>query len=270
MKSLQRQLVLLGMLLAGAAAVRAQSLPRLDNMTPAVALVRPTMIAPARPPCARPAEAFDMDDYSGPLSRLVSRFSERIESTTVHMPRHKSDLRPCALNAADKFHMFVESSADPITYVGASWDALTAQLSHDDRAFGLGATGYSKRFGAAIADNATSDFFGIYLYPSLFRQDPRYYRLGQGYSGTSRLGHALAHRFVARGDSGKPMPNYSQWFGSVSTKALSNLYHPGNPRGFGPTASRVGFSLANDMSWDVLREFFPEISRKFHLPFRAH
>ena len=255
--------------MAGAAAAATQPLPRLDNMTPAVALVRPAMITSAKPPCARPVEAFDMDEYNGPLSQVVSRFSQRIESTTVHMPRHKSDLQPCALNASDKFHMFVESSADPISYVGASWDALTAQLSHDDRAFGMGTAGYGKRFGAAVADNVTSDFFGIYLYPSLFRQDPRYYRLGQGYSGPSRLGHALAHRFVARGDSGRRMPNYSQWFGSVSTKALSNLYHPGNARGFASTGTRVGFSLANDMTWDLLREFFPEISRKFHLPFRA-
>jgi hypothetical protein len=51
---------------------------------------------------------------------------------------------------------------------------------------------------------------------------------------------------------------------------LSNLYHPGNPRGFGPTASRVGFSVANDMAWDVLREFWPEVAHKLRLPFRTH
>ena len=74
-----------------------------------------TPVTPARPPCARPAEAFDIDDYNGPLSHLVSRFSQSIESTTVHIPRHRSDLRPCALTASDKFHMFVESTADPST-----------------------------------------------------------------------------------------------------------------------------------------------------------
>jgi len=254
-------------LLFAAATGQAQPL-RLNNMTPAVSLVPSAMITPVRQPCARPAEAFDVDDYNGPLSSLVSRFSQRIESTTVHLPRHRSDLRPCALSASDKFHTFVESSSDPINYVGAAWDAGNAQLAHDDRAFGLGAAGYGKRFGAAVTDNAVGDFFGIYLYPSLFRQDPRYYRLGAECSGTARLGHALAHRFVTRGDSGKQMPNYSQWFTYASTKALSNLYHPGNPRGFGPTAGREGFSLASDMGWDVLREFFPEISRKCHLPFR--
>jgi hypothetical protein len=247
----------------------AQAQPRLDNMTPAVALVSPSMITPARPPCARPVEVFDMDDYNGPLNQLVSRFSQRIENTTVHLPRRHSDLRPCALTASSKFHMFVESTADPLNYVGAVWDAATAQIDNDDPAFRQGASGFGKRYGSAVVDNATSDFFGIYLYPSLFRQDPRYYTMRQG-SAQLRLGHALAHRFVTHGDSGRLMLNYSEWFGTVSTKALSNLYHPGNPRGFGPTATRVGFSVANDMAWDVLREFWPEVTHKLHLPFRSH
>jgi hypothetical protein len=264
---LRRQFAWLGLLAAGVVA-GAQSLPRLNHRTPSVTLVSPAMIAPARPPCARPAEAFDMDDYNGPLNHLVSRFSQRIENSTVHLPRHRSDLRPCSLTASDKFHMFVESTADPLNYVGAAWDAATAQMDRDDPGYRQGLGGYGKRFGAATMDNFTSDFFGIYLYPALFRQDPRYYRLGQG-SAQERLGHALAHRFITRGDSGKRMPNYSEWFGTASSKALSNLYHPGNPRGLGPNATRVGLSIANDMGWDVVREFWPEITHKLHLPFRA-
>jgi hypothetical protein len=66
------------------------------------------------------------------------------------------------------------------------------------------------------------------------------------------------------------MFNFSEWFGTVSSKTVSNLYHPGNPRGFGPTVNRVGFSVGNDMAWDVLREFWPEIAHKFKLPFRTH
>ena len=263
-----RKLALLGLLLAASTLAGAQLQPRLDNMTPAVALVPPSMITPARPPCARPVEVFDMDDYNGPFNQLVSRFSQRIESTTVHLPRHHSDLRPCALTASTKFHMFVESTADPLNYLGAAWDATTAQIDRDDPSFHQGPAGFGKRYAAAVTDNATSDFFGIYLYPSLFRQDPRYYAMRQG-SAQARLGHALAHRFVTHGDSGRRMPNYSEWFGTVSTKALSNLYHPGNPRGFGPTAGRVGFSVANDMAWDVLREFWPEVTHKLHLPFRS-
>src|SRR5690242_19443822 len=77
-----------------------QPILRLNNMTPSVTLVSPAMITPAIRPCAKPAEVFDMDDYSGPFNHLVARFSQRIESTTVHLPRHHGII-PCSLNPAD-------------------------------------------------------------------------------------------------------------------------------------------------------------------------
>jgi len=45
---------------------------------------------------------------------------------------------------------------------------------------------------------------------TIFRQDPRYYRLGQG-GGGERLGHAVAHTFVSRGNSGGKELNFSLW-----------------------------------------------------------
>jgi hypothetical protein len=247
----------------------AQQLPQLGNITPKIALTPVAMIRPVTQPCAKATEPFAVDDYDGPFNQLVARFSQRVEQATVHVPRRHSALRPCAMDAREKFRLFVNQQVDPINFLGAAWDAAQAQADWDDAPFGQGATGYSKRFAASVADNATGDFFGVFLYPAIFHQDPRYYRLGQG-TVKARLLHALEHRFVAVSDSGHPMFNFSEWFGTVSSKTVSNLYHPGNPRGFGPTASRVGFSVGNDMAWDVLREFWPEIAHKFRLPFRTH
>jgi hypothetical protein len=260
--------VLLGAIAANSLAF-AQHLPSFGNITPKVALPSPAIaMVQAVQPCAKSSEPFDVDDYTGPFNQLVARFSQRVEKATVHVPRHHSSLRPCAMNAGEKFRLFVDQQLDPINFLGAGLDAAQAQADWDDRPFGQGSSGYSKRFAASLADNATGDFFGVFLYPAIFHQDPRYYRLGQG-SVKARLGHALQHRFVAVSDSGNPMFNFSEWFGTVSAKTLTNVYHPGNPRGFGPTASRVGFSVGNDMAWDVLREFWPEIAHKFKLPFRT-
>src|ERR1041384_2276321 len=186
MKRLHRQFAMTGLLLAVTLAC-AQPVPRVNNMAAPISLVPPSMISPEKQPCVHPIEPFDMDDYDGPMSQVVARFSQRLESTTVHIPRHKSDLRPCALTASDKFHMFVESTADPLNYVGAAWDAATAQLDRDDPSYQMGLAGFGKRYAAAVTDKPTGDFFGIFLYPALFRQDPRYYRLGQGF-------HAITHR----------------------------------------------------------------------------
>jgi hypothetical protein len=209
-----------------------------------------------------------MDDYSGPFSNLVVSFSRKVEVKTIHQPgRHHPGSRPCSLDANDKFHLFVQNSFAPISFLNASWDAGWAQLDRADPSLGQGTSGYSKRYAAALAGNVAHDFFGTFLYPSIFHQDPRYYRLGRG-TVRQRFGHALRHVFVAHSDSGNLMFNYSEWLGSASSTALSNLLHPGNERGFRSAASRGGAGIATDMGWDVFREFWPEIAHRFRLPFR--
>jgi hypothetical protein len=263
---LRRQLALWGLLVVCLPGF-GQKLPTLDNVTPEASLVsaivlpsvtlEPVLIRPVAP-CVRFIEPFDVDDYRGPLNGIVARFSQSFDSATPHLGGSSSK---CKLTSGDKLRLFLSNNIDPGAYMSAAWDAGWAQLDYDDPSFGQGAAGFGKRYLGAVADNIQSDFFGIYLFPSIFHQDPRYFRLGEG-SAKARTEHALVHRFVARSDSGRPMFNYSEWLGTASSKALGNLYHPGNPRGFGPTASRVGLSVGNGMAWDVVREFWPELAHK--------
>jgi hypothetical protein len=223
---------------------------------------------PANPaPCARPAELFDIDEYDGPFNQSVARLTRKLEIKTVHAPRKKPHTPLCALSVNEKFHLFMEDTFEPVNFLDAGWDAVQAQAANDDPTFGQGLAGFGKRYGVSLLDNVSGDFFNTFLYPSIFRQDPRYYRLGSG-SFYHRLTYAMRHTFVAHGDSGHLMPNYSEWFGTASAKALSNMYHPGNERGFGTVAERAGISISTDMAYDVAREFWPEITRKLHLPFR--
>ena len=93
------------------------------------------------------------------------------------------------------------------------------------------------------------------------------YRLGQGSTG-KRLLHAAEHFFIAHQPDGTRMFNYSEWLGTITSVALTNLYHPGNEHTVGSTAQNVSYQFATDIGFDVLREFWPEIAREFKLPFR--
>src|SRR5579883_2239247 len=244
MQKVYCQIVLGGILMAGSLAF-AQRLPQPGNFTPGIALVRPTVVQNAPSPCIRGNEPFDVDDYRGPLNNVVARFSQGVDSRAVHL-QHNHGSDACSMNSGDKFRLFVQDNMDPANFVAAAWDADVSQISGDDPHFGQGAAGYGKRYSATLADNAASDFFGTFLYPAVFRQDPHYYRMTHG-TVIARLDHAVVHRFLTRSDSGRPMFNFSEWFGTASSKALSNLYHPDNPRGFAATASRVGFSVGSDI-----------------------
>jgi len=216
-------------------------------------------------PCEQPAKLFSAREYNGPLKRFTAWFSRKPEMTTVPARAHSTNI--CSLDAGEKFHLFFKSTVDPVTFIGAGASAGLSQWNNDDKEWGQGAEGYGKRYAAAFTDRASRNFFGKFFYPTIFRQDPRYFREGQG-STKARLGHALAHTFVARRDSGGSMPNLSLWAGTTSTVALANLYHPDQDRGFTPAAARVGISIGTNMGFDVLKEFWPEIVRKLNLPFR--
>jgi hypothetical protein len=219
-------------------------------------------------PCVEPAPIVTWKDYNGPLRKTVGIFGRALERKSVHQPHYKPGVLLCSLELKDKFTLFVEDSLDPAAFLDTAFWAGIDQASDRDPAFGQGASGYGKRFAANFADQASSNFFKDFAYPAIFSEDPRYYRLAHGKRRT-RLLHAVSHAFVAYRVDGTRMPNYSQWLGTASAVALANAYHPGNTRGVGPAAQRVGLSIAQDIGFDVLREFWPEISRKLNLPFRG-
>jgi hypothetical protein len=148
------------------------------------------------PPCIQPTPLFSAADYQGPLKKLVVYFSRKPEIKTVH-PHSRQGLTVCALDASDKFRLFAQNSIEPVSFVGAAVNSGLAQAQDDDPSFGQGTAGYAKRYGAALADDVSSDFFRTFVFPVMFRQDPRYYtRLER--SATTRLGHALFEVFGGR------------------------------------------------------------------------
>ena len=225
-----------------------------------------TQTSAAQNPCIQPAQLFTVEDYTGPLRRVVLFVARKPEIKTVYRSTATMG-RICALRPGQKFRLFARNTFEPVTVVAAAFDAGVEQAGNSDPTFGQGMEGYGKRLGAAALDRVSNDFFHTFFFPVIFRQDPRYYRLGQGTSST-RMRHALAHVWVAHGDSGKKMFNFSEWMGTTASSVLSNTYHPGNRRGAEAASERIAVSVGIDVGFDVLREFWPEIVRKFKLPFR--
>ncbi len=216
--------------------------------------------------CVEPEPLMSLEDYHGPFKKLAATLSRGLERKTAHHPHGKPGAMLCSLDAADKFRLFAVNTVEPLTFVVAGFHAGLDQAQNNDPQFGQGAAGHGKRFGAAYADEASANFFGTFLYPAIFHEDPRYYRLVHA-SGGRRLVHAMRHTFLAHSDSGAIMFNFSEWLGTASSASLSNIYHPGNRRGFGPTAENVAISISIDMGFDILREFLPDIFRAFQVPF---
>jgi Carboxypeptidase regulatory-like domain len=124
-----------------------------------------------------------------------------------------------------KFQLAWKSSSDPITIVGTGFFAGLQQAGDEYPEFGQGAQGYGKRFGAAYADVIASTFLSGAVFPSLLKQDPRYFYKGTG-STRSRIWRAVSNSIICKGDNGRWQTNYSNILGSFAGAAISSTYYP--------------------------------------------
>ncbi len=119
-----------------------------------------------------------------------------------------------------------------------------------------------KRYGAGFADGLSDGVFVTGLYPSLLHQDPRYYRLADG-GFFHRVEYSVSRIVVTRQDSGRKAFNFSEVLGGFSSSALGMTYYPDSHRNISDVSERAGIQFAFDAGFNVLKEFYPDIERKF-------
>jgi hypothetical protein len=161
----------------------------------------------------------------------------------------------------EKFKIASEDSLDRGTFVMAAAFGGLGQLTNSNKSFGQGAAGFGKYFGSSYGDLLIGNYMTEAVYPSLLHQDPRYFRRGTG-SGGSRFLFAISQVVRTHRDSGGTQFNYSEWFGNASAVAISNAYYP-NQRSAGNAISKLGMQVGVDAIGNVLKEFWPDLQRKF-------
>ena len=248
--------------------VRAQESAAALQQTPRSNFVREEAELNVKARCLEPPPLVRLQDYQGKFKKTVGIFARKLERRSVPSSHYRAGALLCTLEPKDKFELFLRNTIDPGTFLSVAFNSGLDQAQNGNPSFHQGAAGYGRRFGAISADAASGSFFGDFVYPTVFGEDPRYYRLAHG-SGGTRLLHALGHVFVAHREDGTHMVNASQWFAAATVVVLSNTYHPDNQRGLAPAATRVGYVAMQNIGFDVLREFWPEVARKLRLPFRG-
>ena len=165
------------------------------------------------------------------------------------------------LTTGEKYKIATQDALDRGTFALSAAFAGESQLSNNTPSFGQGAAGYGRYFGTAYADFFIGDYMTEAIYPSLLHQDPRYFRRGTG-SAWSRLRYSAGQIFLTHGDNGRTQFNFSEILGNSSAVAISMAYYPDN-RDAAEGVSKLGIQLGVDMASNVLKEFAPDLVRKF-------
>ncbi len=197
----------------------------------------PRQATPAKPDQANPGEGSARIFGIGPKFDVVQG----------------EDPRP--LRPRDKFRLFAADSTRPYQFLVAGAVTGISMTDPDNRGYGQGAEGFGKRFGAAMADEASSNFFGTFLFPSIFRQDPRYFRHATGTPG-QRIGYAVSRVLVTRSDHGSNQFNISKVLGICFAAGLANAYYPQSERSVGRTFTTIGINFGTTAGLNVVKEFW--------------
>jgi hypothetical protein len=164
------------------------------------------------------------------------------------------------LTTRGKFAIAWGDDTDRAVFFQSAVLAGIGQWENSNPSFGQGMAGYAKRFGTTYGDFAIENVMTEAIFPTLFHQDPRYFRRGQGSNG-SRLRYALTRLFITRSDSGAAQFNFSEVLGAASSVAISNAYYP-DGRSVGNNVGRYCEQLGFDAASNVLKEFWPNLKKK--------
>ena len=224
-----------------ASAARAQQAP---PSVPSAGQVSGNPTAPA---------ATDQPDANPKNSRL---FMIIPNYTTVEVP---TKFKP--LTVREKFKLGAEDAFDPYAFPLAGFLALKAQAQNDDASWGQGFKGYGKRYAAGFGDATIGSFMTTGVFPSIFRQDPRYFREGEG-SFWYRSGYAVKRLFVTRTDSDHPQFNFSEFGGNAAAAGIALTYHSREERNLSSFTNDFVTQIGIDFIANQLKEFWPDIRHK--------
>jgi hypothetical protein len=199
--------------------------------------------APAQPPPI-------LDDH---ILGVIPNFQTVNDSSQIVTP----------LSVKQKFQLFLRETVDPFTIIAGAAGAALSQAHNDDPKYGQGSGPYAQRFGAAVADITTQNFFSDAVLSSILHEDPRYFRRGPRYRFWYRLGYSVSRLVVTQTDAGKSRFNYSNIGGMALGIGLSNAYYPDKSVNGTEVAERFGTSIVASALANILPEFWPDIRQKF-------
>jgi hypothetical protein len=210
----------------------------------------------AAPPNARTV-ATDSASLQGKQTKRILGVVPNFRSVSVD-----DKLPPQSLQ--DKFMTTTLDSFDYSAFIFAGALAGISFAENSYPEFHQGAAGYGRYYWHTLADQAVENYNVEFIFPTLFKQDSRYYTLGRG-GLVKRTYYSFSRVLITRTDSGNEVFNASEIVGAGSASAISTLYYPSPER----TWTKIGQHWFTDVCLDgmtfVVKEFWPDInSAVFH------
>jgi len=168
------------------------------------------------------------------------------------------------LTPKEKGWLAIRNLADPFNFVTIAGNSAIYVAADSHSRYGPGFPGMANNMGISYTEDATSEFFGTFLIPSLVHQDPHYHRMPSA-SIPRRALHTFVQIAWTQGDNGGNMVNYASLVGSAINIEIANLYVPGEQTDLPSSATRYATGLATAPIDNLITEFLPDVARRIHV-----
>lgn len=165
------------------------------------------------------------------------------------------------MTAAGKMTIAAKDSFDYPSYILAVATSGIGQLTNANPSFGQGLKGYGHRYATGVADQVIGNMLTEGIMPSLLHEDPRYFRMATGPT-WARLRYSLTRTLITRTDAGNTRLNFSELIGNGIGAGIGNSYYPDGRR-LGSNVQRWVTQIGTDTLSNVIKEFWPDLKRKF-------
>jgi hypothetical protein len=152
-----------------------------------------------------------------------------------------------------------KNSFDYSAFVFVGITSLIAEASDAHPQLGKGVGGFGRYYWRGYVDKTDGNYWVIFLLPSIFHQDERYYALGQG-GAWKRLTYSATRILITPSYHEHNSFNASEIFGRGIAQAISLSYYPSQTRTAGALAQKYGWAIGRDALTNVFREFWPDIA----------
>ena len=164
------------------------------------------------------------------------------------------------MTRSERVREYVKGTFWPGSFVTAAARAGIDQAFDRPKEWG-GADGFGKRLGNVYGKHVIRQTLQFGASAAL-HEDDRYLASGQkGF--WSRTRYAIASTFLARRDNGDRCFALARMGGAAGSAFISRAWQPASTSGMGSAASSFGFTIAGDLGSNIVKEFWPDLKRRF-------
>lgn len=159
------------------------------------------------------------------------------------------------MSVRDKFQLRVIETFGIRGFLGSALGAGIAQWAGVPQEWGGGAEGFGLRYGSSFGNAVSRQVFAFGL-DSAFHEDSRYFPSNEKGFGP-RVKNVIKQVLIAKKDDGTATFASSRVISAFAAGQLVSTWQPRSNNSFGDGLERGALSLAGDLGYFAIQEFFP-------------